>query len=261
MGQVTLTESPMVFPFVPLEHSILGKFKISSECSGIIRKEQGRWAVKKSNLHLSAGTGQLTQQAKRVSEGGSRKHAVCNTADSPMLRCVHRLACPKPKLHPPLATACCTVTFAACPWLTSRAEHNQPYPGHLSLAPSLFPGTESVENPIWKHNSLQQETLQDCICSPGYSRQAVIYSKAPDPVLKPCLDDFMGSEAEVSYLTVGVGGAHTNYSLYSALAHMVHSKQKTVLQYVDGVLLHTTKPNQSTKKPWSLSNKESKKHF
>lgn len=41
-----------------------------------------------------------------------------------------------------------------------------------------------------------------------------------------------------------------------SLAHIVHSKQKTVLRYVDGILLHTTKPNQSTKKPWSLSNKQ-----
>lgn len=47
----------------------------------------------------------------------------------------------------------------------------------------------------------------------------------------------------------------TQISPYTqSLAHTVH--KKTLLQYVDGILLHTTKPNQSTKKTLSLSNKQ-----
>lgn len=41
-----------------------------------------------------------------------------------------------------------------------------------------------------------------------------------------------------------------------ALAHFVHRTQKPVLLYEDIILLHTTKPNQSTKKPLGPFNKQ-----
>ena len=65
-------------------------------------------------------------------------------------------------------------------------------------------------------------------------------------MVKSFLDDFIGSEAEVSYLQRGWNFTEIiPYAL--SLAHTAHSKKKTVLRYVDGTVLHTTKPNQSTK--------------
>lgn len=199
MVQVTLTErAPMVFPFVPLERSILGKFKISSECSGIIRKLQGKQAVKKSNLHLSAGTVQLTQQANKGQREAAGSMQTVTPQTVPCFAVYVGWSAPNPSctLLWPLPAASSPSQHAP----DSQAEQSAPNLILGTRAFPLLPGREFIDNLIWKHNSLQQETLRDCICSPGYSRQAVIYSKAPDPVLKPCLDDFMGSEAEVSYL-------------------------------------------------------------
>lgn len=44
------------------------------------------------------------------------------------------------------------------------------------------------------------EVLGDCICLPGQKRQTVICNKALHLTFMSLLDDFIGSEAKISYL-------------------------------------------------------------
>lgn len=100
------------------------------------------------------------------------------------------------------------------------------------------------------------EVLRDCIWLPGHKREAVICNKALHLMFKSWWfysvrsKNFLPSVRKIWL-------KFTQFIPYiQALAHLVYRTQKPVLQYVDSILLHTTKPNQSTKKPLSPSNKQ-----
>lgn len=100
------------------------------------------------------------------------------------------------------------------------------------------------------------EVLRDCICLPGQKREAVICNKALHLTFMSWWFYSLRSKNFLSSMSK-IGLKFTQITPYTqALAHLGDSTQKPVLQYIDSLLLHTTKPDQSTKKPLSPSNKQ-----